>query len=148
MCAWYLFSPLQAEINVLLHKIAHQFTAEDHHVEKPTHEKHHHEAQHKHDFLATNTAENAEKHHQKKDFQEHTHELITFFNTFFKNDSSKEHKEKHLFENKIDKHIISFYVEIPQPVLEDTAKKYWCNGSIAENFGLETPIPPPRSHPA
>lgn len=149
MSLCYLFSPLHSEFNILLHKIAHQFVIEDHHPEETNEKKHyHHTEHHDHKFLASNTSEEAEDYHEKDEIKEHTHELISFFNSVFNKDSSEDNKKKHIFEHQIDKHIRSNNIDLPQPVLVYKVKNLWGYYSLAESPELEITIPPPRHNPA
>lgn len=149
MSLLYLLTPLYSELNILLHKISHQFVIENHHAEATTEkEQHHHKDHHDHDFLASNHEEESEGHHKKKKIEVHTHELISFFNSVFNNDTSNKNTEKHIFENKLDKHILTYKLDIPQPVLVYNNKNSWAYNSIAESLELEVSIPPPRSNPA
>ncbi|MBZ9729050.1 hypothetical protein LB467_05080 [Salegentibacter sp. JZCK2] len=144
MSLLYLFSPLYSEFNILLHKISHQFVIEDHHAEKSNEEKHHHTDDH--NFLALNHLVEAEDHHNKEEIDDHTHGVISFFNSILNYDSSKDNKEKQIFENKIDKHILSHNINLPQSVLVYKDKKIWDYFSFAEDHEPDITIPPPQSN--
>lgn len=140
----YLFSPLYSEFNIVLHKISHQFVIEDHRATEFNEEKHHHIDDH--NFLASNHIEEAEDHHKNGEIDDHTHGLISFFNSILNDDSSKDNKEKQIFENKLDKHILSYNIELLQPVLVYKDKNWWSYFSLAESLNLEITIPPPQSN--
>lgn len=143
MSLLYLFSPLYSEFNSLLHKLSHQFVIEDHHTEKSNEESHHHTDGHH--FLALNHPAEVEDHH-KEEIDDHSHNVISLFNSIFNSDSSKENKEKQIFENKIDKHILSHNVNLPPSVLVYKDKKLWAYFFFAKGHEPDITIPPPQPH--
>lgn len=144
MSMLYLISPIRSEFSILLHKISHQLVMEDHHVKASIEKENHHHDHHDHNFLAADHKINSEGHHEKNKLEVHTHELISFFNSVFVNNASNESTEKLNSENKIDKHIPSYKLEISRSALVYKDKCLWGYYSKAESLAHEVKIPPPR----
>lgn len=144
----YLISPLHTEFSILFHKLSHQLAMEDHHAKAYIEKKNHHHTHYDHDFLASNHKNEFKEQHGENKFEVHNHELITFFNSVLNNSSSSESSEKYSFENKIDKHIPSYKLEIPPPLFVLKDKRLWAYNSSARSLLNEVKIPPPRNTPA
>ncbi|NEV92538.1 hypothetical protein G3567_00035 [Psychroflexus sp. YR1-1] len=143
MSLLYLFSPLCSEFNSLLHKLSHQFVIEDHHAEKSNEKKIHHSEDH--DFLVLNPLAEAEDHH-KEEIDDHTHGVISLFNLIFNYDSSKDGKEKQIFENKIDKHILYHTIHFSPWALVYNDKKMRDYFFFTKGHEPDITIPPPQSN--
>ncbi|WP_158655171.1 hypothetical protein [Flavivirga eckloniae] len=100
----YILSPLQTQLYKLLHKISHHLALENHHEEKHTETSHHHH--HDHIFLSKFSLSEKHHHDEKEHATHHTHEFLSFLSSIFDTDSQKNDTEKHLLDNKLDKHIL------------------------------------------
>lgn len=146
----YVISPLHSEFNILLHKISHNVIAalqvpDDHHAIKHTEKHHHQNVVHDHEFLVSNHNELKIDKHSKVKIETHKHELISFFNSLFITDHSQNNNEKDFIENKIDKHILSFNMELAYSIKEYKKKCLWFYYNLFKGLNLEIVIPPPQS---
>ncbi len=121
---------------------------ENHHVEESVTKDHdHHIESHSHKFKASIHKNETRDHHHKEEIKDHTHELISFFNSIFNTDSSRSNTTKDLFENKVDKHILSHIINSPSPVEVCKKENLWYCYSLSKSLNLEVVIPPPQNIP-
>jgi len=122
---------------------------ENHHAVESVSEIHDHTIDsHSHKFLASTHSEETKHHHNTKKVDNHNHELISFFNSIFNSDASQNNKEKALFENKLDKHILSQIIDSPDLIPVYEKKNLWYHYSLPKSLKLEVIIPPPQGNPA
>ncbi|GAA3646532.1 hypothetical protein GCM10022397_34370 [Flavivirga jejuensis] len=85
-------------------------------------------------------------HHEEKEYAEHhTHEFLSFLSSVFNIDTTPNDKEKHLFDIKLDKHILpekrigqeQFPLAI-SPII-------WFYDTKIISRGLDVNIPPPKT---
>jgi len=146
----YVISPLHSEFNILLHKISHKFTSEiqadeNHIIKSIEKQHHHHNTVSEHELLVSNHNEPTIHNHNNTNNKTHKHEVITFFNSLFKIDSLQNNNEKDFIENKIDKHILTFNIELSCSFKEYEKKNLWYYYNLFKSLNSEIVIPPPQS---
>ncbi len=128
----YILRPMQTQAYNFLHKISHHLVAESGH----NNDHHHH---HDHAFLS----------HQRgarifdDPVKEHSHELLSFFNTVIDTHDSPSEKDN-LFEVKVDKHLVPVQHKIKVGLIEIDSAHTWFHNTIIENLRPEITVPPPR----
>lgn len=146
MSFMYVFSPLHSELNILLHKISHNFVIENHHADESIKEDHDlHLNNHKHKFIASKHKKETQDHHHKEELHNHTHELISFINSIFNTEASRTNTNNDLFENKVDKHILTHIIDSPSPIKAYKKESLWYYFSLSKSLKLEVVIPPPQN---
>ena len=141
--AIYLLGPLQTQIYNFLHTISHSFLLENlSHNDAHTHNNDHHS----HDFLSHHhhSSENHHHHHKKEHIENHTHKLLSFFNSIFNIEENQTDQESKFFKIKLDKHIIPKRSFIKKQLVIFKQQKNWFYNTKINSLRLEINTPPPK----
>ena len=111
MTVFYIFSPLQKEIYNLAHHLSHQLsslhtTHESSHHHGDKHHDHDEVHDHTHEFIETGLVGKTLTTDNEVYEEEHSHQMLAFFNTLFNSNDTSTDQEQYLAPFQLDKHII------------------------------------------
>lgn len=121
MVSLYFITPLQQPLAQGFHKVAHAFIK--------TNSNHSHTKSH-----------TAQHNHHDNHIETHTHELVTFFNSLFSKDSTKEQQKTKTID--LDKHILQLTVFKPKyHKPKNNQQFYWLTSKYSISISITSPPP-------